>query len=179
MHKTALRPFGEHRPQLGKNAMVDPSAVVTGQVSLGDDASIWPCASVRGDLEPITIGARSNIQDGAVLHTSHHSPFNDRAYVLRIGDDVTVGHNATLHGCTIGDLCLIGMNAVVLDGALVPSYTFIAAHSLVSPGKQLESGFLYAGSPAKKVRELTQQEREFFHYSSAYYVRLKNQHMAQ
>ncbi len=179
MQRNAIRSFNQHSPQLGHEVMIDPSAVVSGQVSLGDDASIWPCASVRGDLEPIIIGARSNIQDGAVLHTSHHSPFNDRAYALTIGNDVTIGHNVTLHGCTIKDLCLVGMNAVILDGALIPPYTFIGAHSLVTAGKQLESGFLYAGSPAKKIRQLTEQECDFFHYSAAHYVSLKNQHLAQ
>ena len=179
MQNNAIRSYHQYTPQLGKDVMIDPSAVVTGQVSLGDDASVWPCVSIRGDLESIHIGARSNIQDGAVLHTSHHSPFNDRGYALAIGDDVTVGHNATLHGCTIENLCLIGMNAVILDGVLIPSYTFIAAHSLVPPGKHLESGFLYAGSPAKKVRELTEQEHDFFQYSATHYVKLKNQHLAQ
>jgi len=179
MQKNAIRSLNQNTPQLGREVMIDASAVVTGRVRIGDDASIWPCVSIRGDLEPIMIGARSNIQDGAVLHTSHHSPFNDRAYALTLGNDVTVGHNATLHGCTIEDLCLIGMNAVILDGVLIPPYTLIGAHSLVPPGKQLQGGLLYAGSPAKPVRELTGKERAFFHYSAAHYVKLKNQHMTQ
>ena len=172
----SIRSYQNHSPTLGNNVFIDASAVVTGRVSLGDDASVWPCVSIRGDLEPIIIGKGSNIQDGAVLHTSHHSPFNDRGYPLTIGDYVTVGHNATLHGCTIGDLCLIGMNAVVLDGVVLEPKVFVAAHSLVTPGKHLEGGYLYAGSPVKKVRALTEQELAFFQYSADHYIKLQQQH---
>ena len=114
---TSLRSYGGHRPQLGERVLIDPSAVVLGEVTLGDDVSIWPNAVVRGDMHWITVGARTSIQDGSVLHITHAGPYNPDGWPLAIGAEVTVGHNATLHGCRIGDRVLVGMGATVMDGA--------------------------------------------------------------
>lgn len=172
-----IRSFENHRPTLGERVYVDESAVVIGQVSLGDDAAIWPTAVVRGDVNCISIGARSNIQDGAVLHVSHAADFNPDGDPLVIGDDVTVGHRVVLHGCTIEDECLIGINSVVMDKAMVHSQVLIGANSLVPPGKELASGFLYVGSPVKQIRPLTKAELSYFKYSADHYVTLKNQYI--
>lgn len=171
-----IRPFNTIEPQLGNQVFVDQSAVVTGNVTLGDDASVWPCVSIRGDLMPIHIGDRSNVQDGSVLHTTHASEYCPSGFALTIGNDVTIGHNVTLHGCTIQDQSLIGMNAVVLDGAIVEKNVLVAAGSVVGPGKVLESGYLWLGNPIRKARPLTEKEIRFFLYSAQHYVKLKNQH---
>ncbi len=166
-----IRAFNEVLPTIAATAYIDPQAVVIGDVEMGEDSSIWPCAVARGDVNFIRIGDRTNIQDGAVLHVSHDSDFG-KGYGLSIGNDVTVGHNATLHACTIDDEVLIGMNATVLDGAYVPKHCIIGANSLVAPGKQLSSGWMYMGIPAKPVRQLTEKEIGFFKYSAAHYVKL-------
>jgi carbonic anhydrase/acetyltransferase-like protein (isoleucine patch superfamily) len=166
-------------PTLGKGAWVDPQACVIGDVSLGEDVSIWPMAVVRGDVNTISIGARSNIQDNCTLHVTHDGPYTPGGVPLLIGDDVTVGHGVTLHACTIGDRCLIGMGALVLDKAVLEDEVFLAAGSVVPPGKVLESGYLYRGSPAQQVRPLKPAELENLRYSAAHYVRLKNQYIEQ
>lgn len=173
----ALRKIGVHSPQLGARVFVDDSAVVSGRVVLGDDASVWPQVSIRGDLLAIHIGARTNVQDGAVLHTTHPSQYNVDGFALNIGNDVTIGHGAILHGCTLHDFCLIGMGAIVLDGAVVGSHVILGAGSLVPPGKKLEAGFLYFGNPVKQVRALTDEEKTFLRYSAEKYVELKDLHM--
>lgn len=164
-------------PVLDKDVFVDPMACVSGDVTLSDDVSVWPFVSIRGDLLPIKIGARSNVQDNSVLHTTHDSEYNPGGFALTIGEDVTIGHAAVLHGCAIGNRVLVGMHSTVLDGAVVQDDVMIGAHSLVAPGKTLESGFLYVGVPAKKVRELTESEMRFFKYSSAKYIDSKNSHI--
>lgn len=176
---TSLRSFGGHTPQLGVRVLIDPAAVVLGDVELGDDVSVWPGAIVRGDMHRIKVGARTSIQDGSVLHITHASEFNPGGWPLTIGSQVTIGHNATLHGCTLGDRILVGMGAVVMDGAVVESDVVIAAGALVTPKKVLESGYVYAGSPAKQVRALTEKERAFFSYSADNYVRLKDAHIRE
>lgn len=173
----SIRNFLHYQPHIEAHAFVDESAVVTGQVWLGEDASVWPCVSIRGDLLPIRIGKRSNIQDGSCLHTTHAGPYHAEGFSLLIGDEVTVGHNVTLHGCTLEDQCLVGMGSIVLDGAVVSSHVVIGAGSIVPPGKKLESGYLYLGSPVKKIRPLTEKEIAFFHYSAQHYVMLKNKHL--
>lgn len=174
---TSLRTFDKHRPVIGERVLIDPSAVVLGDVSLGDDVSIWPTAVVRGDMHWIRVGARTSIQDGCVLHITHAGPFNADGWPLDIGSEVTVGHNATLHGCRIGSRVLIGMGATVMDGAIVEDNVVIAAGALVTPGKRLEAGFLYAGSPARQMRPLSDREMSFFSYSADNYVRLKDKHI--
>ena len=171
-----LRPFRHILPQLGKRVYLDAAAVVIGDVVLADDVSVWPCAVVRGDVNHIRIGARSNIQDGSVLHVSGRTAAKPEGSPLIVGEDVTVGHKVMLHGCRIGDRVLIGMGTIILDDTVVESDVMIGAGSLVPPRKRLESGYLYVGSPVKQVRPLTDKEKEFLKYSSAHYVRLAGQH---
>lgn len=171
----AIRDFEEVMPDLHPDAYVDESALVIGDVVIGADSSVWPFTVIRGDVNAIRIGANTNIQDNSVLHVTHDGPHNPGGYALHIGDNVTVGHRVILHGCTIEDNCLIGMGATVMDGVVVHEHTIIGAGALVTPGKELESG-LWLGSPARKVRELTDQERESIAYSAGHYVRLKNRH---
>ncbi|MCM0613927.1 gamma carbonic anhydrase family protein [Marinobacter sediminum] len=166
-------------PQFGERAWVDPSAVVIGDVQAGEDCSIWPMTVVRGDMHQIRIGDRCSVQDGSVLHITHASDFNPGGYPLTIGDDVTVGHKALLHGCTIGSRVLVGMGCIIMDGAVVEDEVIVAAGCLVPPGKTLESGYLYVGSPAKQARPLTDKERTFFEYTAANYVKLKNEYLAE
>ncbi len=173
----AIRTFEQYTPRIAGSAFVDDSAVVTGNVVVGADSSVWPVCSVRGDIHSIRIGERTNIQDGSILHVTHDSEFAPGGNALAIGSDVTVGHSAVVHACTIEDLCLIGMGSVLLDGAVVKSGAIIGAGSLVPPGKELEGGYLWLGSPVKRVRELTENEKAFLQYSAAHYVDLKNRHM--
>ncbi len=175
----AIRPYQDTAPQLGKRVFVDPSSVVLGDVVLGDDCSVWPLTTIRGDMHRIRIGARCSIQDGSVLHITHAGPYNPDGFPLIIGDDVTIGHKALLHGCTIQDRILIGMGAIVMDGAVIESEVILGAGSIVPPGKILKSGYLYRGSPAKEARPLTEQEISFFTYTAANYVRLKDKHIAE
>jgi carbonic anhydrase/acetyltransferase-like protein (isoleucine patch superfamily) len=172
-----LRAFGNARPVIGRRVFIDPAAVVIGQVTLGDDVSLWPTAVVRGDVNEISVGARSNIQDGSVLHVTHDGPFSPGGIPLVVGQDVTVGHRVTLHACTVGDRCLIGMNACVMDGAELGSDILLGAGSLVTPGQKLERGSLYQGSPARHVRRLEPDELEMLRYSAAHYVRLKDRYL--
>lgn len=180
-HYTAasLRSFGGDTPEIGNRVLIDPSAVVLGDVVLGDDVSVWPGAIIRGDMHRIRVGARCSVQDGSVLHITHASDFNPDGWPLTIGEEVTIGHNATLHGCTLGNRILVGMGAIVMDGAVVEDDVVIAAGALVTPKKVLQSGYLYAGAPAKQVRKLSEKEMTFFSYSAANYVRLKDQHIAE
>lgn len=175
----AIRSYRQHRPQFGERVFVDASAVVIGDVVLGEDSSVWPLAVIRGDMHRIRIGARTSVQDGSVLHITHAGPFNPDGYPLLIGDEVTVGHKVTLHGCTLGSRILVGMGSIVMDGALVEDEVIIGAGSLVPPGKRLESGYLYVGSPVRQARPLTDKERSFFAYSAANYVKLKDLHLAE
>ncbi|QFT52997.1 gamma carbonic anhydrase family protein [Microbulbifer sp. THAF38] len=169
----------EKTPQLGQRVFVDPQSVVIGDVTLGDDCSIWPMAVVRGDMHRIQVGARTSVQDGAVLHITHAGPFNPEGWPLTIGEDVTIGHKACLHGCTIGNRILIGIGAIVLDGAVIEDEVVLAAGALVPPGKTLESGYLYVGSPCRKARPLSDKEKAFFNYSAQNYVNLKDQYLRQ
>lgn len=175
----AIRKYQGTTPTLGQKVFVDSSAVVIGDVQLGDDSSVWPLTVIRGDMHHIRIGARTSVQDGSVLHITHAGPFNPDGFPLLIGDDVTIGHKVMLHGCTVGNRILIGMGSTVMDGAVIEDEVIIGAGSLVPPGRVLESGFLYVGSPAKQARPLTEKERAFFTYSAANYVRLKDQHLAE
>ncbi len=168
-----IQAFEEHQPQIHPDAFVHELAFVSGRVSLAEFVSIWPMVAVRGDINDISISARTNVQDGSVLHVTHDSRFSKPGgEALIIGEGVTVGHSATLHGCTLKDRCLIGMGAIVLDGAIVESEVYVGAGALVPPYKTLESGYLYVGNPAKRARELTEQELEFLDYSAEHYVKL-------
>lgn len=172
-----IRSYFEHNPALGDRVFVDDSAVVIGRVSLGADVSVWPMTVIRGDVHDISVGARSNIQDGSVLHNTSPDSFPPDGFPLVVGEDVTVGHKAILHGCSIGDRVLVGMGAIVLDGATVEPDVIIGAGSVVSPGKTLSSGGLYVGAPAKRVRDLRPEELEFLRYSARHYVKLKDNHL--
>jgi carbonic anhydrase/acetyltransferase-like protein (isoleucine patch superfamily) len=172
----SIRNFEGHAPRVHAAAFVDEQAMVCGQVTIGADSSIWPMTVVRGDINTIVIGERTNIQDGSVLHVTHDSEYAPGGAPLVVGNDVTVGHRVVLHACTVEDLCLVGMGAVVLDGAVIRSGTMIAAGALVSPNKDLEGGYLYVGAPARRARELTEQEKRFLRYSAQHYARLKDRH---
>lgn len=173
----AIRPYKGITPSVHETAYVDEASAVIGDVVIGADSSIWPMAAVRGDVNKIRIGERTNVQDGSILHVTHAGPLAPDGYALTIGNDVTVGHNVVLHACTVEDACLIGMGSVVLDGAVIKSGAMVGAGSVVSPGKTLESGYLYLGSPARKVRELSEKEKAYFEYSAKHYVALKNDYL--
>ena len=172
-----VRPFGDELPRLGVRVWIDPAAVVIGRVEIGDDASLWPMAVARGDVNSISIGARTNVQDGSVLHVTHDGPYSPGGLPLVIGEDVTVGHRAMLHACTIGHRCLIGMSTTVLDGAVLEDEVFLAAGTLVPPGKRLQGRSLYRGSPAQHVRSLSEEELAMLRYSAEHYVRLKDRYL--
>lgn len=173
-----IRTYLEFSPKIGSGTFIDESAVVIGRVELGIDASVWPLTAIRGDVHDIKIGDRTNIQDGSVLHCTSPQSSGPDGFALTIGNDVTVGHKAVLHGCTIKDRVLIGMGAIVMDGAVIESDVIIGGGSVVSPGKILEKGGLYVGSPAKRVRDLKAEELEFLVYSAKHYVKLKNLHVS-
>ena len=170
-------PYRGVLPLLGERVYLHPSCQVIGEVTLGDDSSVWCNAVLRGDVNRIVIGRGSNIQDLSVGHVSHRTPDKPGGSPLIVGDYVTVGHSVILHGCTIGNECLIGMGSIVMDDAVVPDRVIIGAGSLVSPGKALESGMLYMGRPAKAVRKLTGEEIAYLMYSAEHYMRLKDDYL--
>ena len=155
--------LGDKQPQLGENAWVAPNATVIGDIRLGADASIWWNATLRGDNDPIHIGARTNIQDGSVLHTDEGIP-------MHIGDDVTVGHLVMLHGCTIGDGSLIGIGSVILNRAVIGKGCIVGANTLIPEGKVFPDKVLIVGSPGKVVRELSDDDVARLKASAAHYV---------
>ena len=173
-----IRTFEGITPVVAASTYIDEMAVVIGNVTIGEDSSIWPMTVLRGDVNTITIGDRTSIQDGSVLHVNHDADFNPGGDPLYVGSHVTVGHKVMLHGCTIQDRCLIGMSSTILDKVVIESNTMIGAGSLVSPGKILEGGYLYVGAPARQVRKLTDAELAYIDYSSQYYARLKEKHLA-
>lgn len=175
----ALRHYQNHTPQLADNVYIDTTAVVIGKVFIGANSSLWPLVVARGDVNHIKIGQRSNIQDGSILHVSRVSTTNPDGYPLLIGNDVTVGHKAMLHGCKIEDRVLIGMGTIILDGAIIEHDVIIGAGSLVPPKKRLCSGFLYIGSPVKQIRPLTEQELMSLTQSATNYVQLKDEYLNQ
>ena len=160
----AIYQLGDDKPEIPKSAYIATEATVIGKVSLGESVSIWPGAVLRGDNEPITIGAGSNVQDNAVLHA-------DPGYPLKIGDNVTIGHQAMLHGCTIGDGVLIGIQAVVMNGAVIGSDCIVGAGALVTEGKTFGARKLIVGTPAKVVRELSDEEIDKMHRAAPGYVK--------
>jgi len=174
-----LRSFNGIVPILGQRVYVDEAARVIGDVVLGDDVSIWPGAVVRGDVNFIRVGARTSIQDGTIVHVTHAGPFTRPGGLATfIGADVTIGHNAIIHACTIEDACLIGMGATILDGAVIKENAFVGAGALIAPGKVVGSGELWLGNPARCVRKLSEQDIEQLYYSAQHYVRLKDKYLA-
>lgn len=172
-----IETFGEHTPQLAPSSWIHARGLVIGQVRLGEHSSVWPGAIVRGDMHHIHIGERCSIQDNAVVHVTHDSPFNPGGYPVTVGDDVTIGHHAMIHGCTIGNRVMVGMQAMLMDGVTVEDDVIIGAGAMVTQGKTLTSGYLYVGTPAKAVRKLTAEELEFLPYVAGNYVRLKDSYL--
>lgn len=175
----SVRIFKNKLPAIGERVYIDDSATVIGDVVIGDDVSIWPSTVIRGDVESIRIGEGTNVQDGSVLHVTHFGKYTDRGYPLTIGKGVTIGHRAVVHACAIGNYCLIGIGAVVMDDAVLEDYVMLGAGALVPPGKKLESGYLYVGSPVRQVRPLSESEKEFLEYSYQHYIHLKDEYLKQ
>lgn len=176
---STIRSYKGIAPKLGNSVYIDQSAVLVGDITIGDDSSIWPLVAARGDVNHIIIGQRSNIQDGSVLHVTHKNAANPDGYPLIIGNDVTIGHKVMLHGCTVKDRVLVGMASVILDGAVIEPEVMIGAGSLVPPNKVLKSGYLYIGSPVRQARALTEQERAFLQKSADNYVATKNDYLTE
>ena len=174
-----LRPFKDLFPHKGDRVMIDSSSVVVGDVRMADDVSIWPLVAIRGDVNHVMIGSRTNIQDGSVLHVTHKSTHNPEGCPLIVGEDVTVGHKVMLHGCNIGNRVLVGMGSILLDGVIVEDDIMIGAGSLVPQNKRLESGYLYLGSPVKQIRPLNEAEIAGLQYSANNYVKWKDEYLAQ
>lgn len=172
-----IRSFHEKQPNIGERVYLDASSVLVGEITIGDDSSVWPLVAARGDVNWIQIGQRSNIQDGTVLHVTRSSQQNPTGHPLIIGDEVTVGHHCMLHGCQLGNRILVGMSAVIMDGAIVEDDVIIGAGSLVPPGKRLASGYLYVGSPVQQKRPLNESEQAFLAQSAQNYVELKDDYL--
>ena len=164
-------------PVLGELVFLHSSSQVIGDVKLGDDSSVWCNTVLRGDVNRIVIGRGTNVQDLTMGHVSHKTQEKPEGSPLFIGDYVTVGHSVILHGCTIGNECLIGMGSIIMDDAVIPDHVMIGAGSLISPGKVLESGMLYMGRPAKLVRALTAEEIAYLRYSAEHYIQVKNNYL--
>ena len=173
-----IQTFNHLTPQWAEGVYLHHSVILIGHVNIGADSSVWPHAVIRGDVNSIHIGRGSNIQDLSMLHVSHPSSQDPAGSPLIIGNDVTIGHSVILHGCTIEDDCLIGMGSIVMDNAIIHKNVLLAAGSLVPEGKVLESGYLYMGRPAKKIRALTDAELANFMNSAMHYMDLKNQYLA-
>ena len=165
-------------PQIPASSYIHPSAQIIGDVVIGERASVWCNAVIRGDVNLIRIGDDTNIQDLCTLHVSHRRPDNPVGGPLLIGARVTVGHNVILHGCEIGDECLIGMGSIVMDKVVLEPHVILGAGSLVPEGKVLLSGHLYLGRPAKLIRALTEEELAHFAYSAAHYVKLASEYVS-
>jgi carbonic anhydrase/acetyltransferase-like protein (isoleucine patch superfamily) len=174
-----IRTYQGITPTIAEGVLVDETALIIGDVHIGADSSIWPMTVARGDVHKIRIGARTNIQDNSVLHVTHPHEDMPDGHALNIGNNVTVGHKVILHGCDIGDHCLIGMGSTVMDGAVLEDFVLLGAGSLVSPGKVLESGYLWLGAPVRKVRALSDEEKQWIEYSAQHYVDLKNKHLKE
>ena len=170
-----IRIYNNKSPQIGNNCYIDTSSVIIGNVTIGDDSSIWCNSVIRGDVSFIKIGKNTNIQDLTMLHVTHYRLDLDiKDKPLIIGDNVTIGHNCCLHACNILDNVLIGMGSTVLDGAIINSNIIVGAGSVVTSNKTLQSGYLYYGNPLKQIRPLTKEEISFIQYSADHYVKLKN-----
>ena len=172
-----IRTFENTQPSIASDVYIDDAALVIGDVTIDAESSIWPFTIIRGDVNSISIGKQTNIQDHSVCHVSHDGPYNPDGFALTIGDRVTVGHRVTLHGCTISCDCLIGMGATIMDGVIIEPNTLIGAGSLVTPNKILEGGYLWMGSPVRKVRKLNNEEIESIAYSAQHYVRLMKRYL--
>lgn len=166
-----IQPFEGIAPQIDKSVFVAPNAVIIGDTHIGARSSVWFSCVLRGDVNKIRIGSETNIQDGTVIHV------DSRNYPTIIGDRVTVGHMALVHACTIGNDCLIGMKSCVMDGAVVESGSIVAAGALVTPGKVVPAGQLWAGSPAKYMRDVSDDERKWLAHSASHYADLAGKYL--
>ncbi len=174
-----ILPYRDYQPKAGKGAWVAPNATFIGDVEIGDDVSIWFGTVVRGDVHSIRIGDRTNIQDNCLLHTTGHvgeERSMDDGHPTVVGRGVTVGHNVILHGCTVGDFCLIGMGAILLDGSVIGDESIVGAGSVVTGGKVFPPRSLILGSPGKVVRQISEEQVAEFHASWKRYVALKNEY---
>ncbi len=176
MTTTNIRNFAGHSPKLGDSVYLDPQATVIGKVTIGNRSSVWPQTTIRGDINTITIGSNTNIQDNSIIHVTHASRYNPNGFAVKIGDHVTIGHGVIIHGATIADLCLIGMGSQLLDGATLEAGVMVGAGSLVT-GKQPLTAGLWVGRPARFIRPLTADEQEFLHYSASNYAKLAQEYI--
>ncbi len=165
-----IKPFDGTWPTIDDSVFIADGAAVIGDVVIGPESSVWYGVVIRGDENYVRIGSRTNVQDGTVIHVTLDK------FPTVIGDGVTIGHGARVHGCTIGNGCLIGISATVLDGAIVESGAMVAAGALVAPGKRVPSGELWAGCPAKKMRDLTQADHDYFVFDAEHYVKMAGKH---
>lgn len=173
----AIRKYKTTAPRIASSVYIDESAVVIGDVEIGDDSSVWPMCVLRGDSNSIRIGTRTNVQDGTVIHVTHAYSAAPSGYPVVIGDNVSIGHSVTAHGCTIEDRTLIGMGCTILDGAIVHSEVLLGAGSLVTEEQELESGYLWLGRPARRVRRLNEEEQSWFDYIAKHYQQLKDDYL--
>lgn len=174
---TSIRAFKGIIPQIGEKVYIDENSQIIGKVMIGDDSSVFPGVVIRADVNDVTIGARTNIQDLSMLHVSTPSSEFPNGFPMVIGNDVTIGHKAMLHGCQIGDRVLVGMASIILDGAIIEDDVLVGAGSLVPPGKRLESGYLYFGAPVKQIRKLSEQEIADLLHSAQHYINVKNDYL--
>ena len=173
-----IKDYKEYSPKIGKKTWIAENAMVIGECQIGNDCGIWFGVTIRGDVNYIKIGNRSNIQDGSIIHVDHSITENkDDGYPTKIGDDVTVGHGVTLHGCKIGNACLIGMSATLLNGCEIGEESMVAAGSLVTQNKKFPPRSLIMGTPAKVIRQLSEDEIANIYKSSQNYVSYKNEYL--
>lgn len=174
-----IRPYLDQLPQLGQRVYIDEAARVIGDVVLGDDVSVWPFTVIRGDVNYVRIGDRTNVQDGTVIHVSHDGPHAKLGgFATVIGADCTIGHKAIVHACQIADACLVGMGSTILDGAVIQKHGFLGAGALLSPGKVMGEGEMWLGAPAKFARKLSDAEIQALFYSAGHYVKLKDEYLS-
>jgi len=169
-----IRSYRDKTPTIGQGTYIDETAVVIGDVKLGENCSVWPLTVIRGDINKIRIGDNTNIQDGSVLHVTHPGEYFPEGAELHIGNQVTIGHKALLHGCRIGNQCLIGMGSIITDNAVIEDRVIVGSGSLVPPGKTLASGYLYLGNPVVQKRPLGEREIEYLAYVADHYILLKD-----
>jgi len=167
-----LRSYLGKRPTIGREVFLAETCALIGDVTVGDNASIWYSTVLRGDVMPIVIGQRTSMQDGTVVHTTTGK------FAAVVGNDCTIGHGVILHGCTVEDWCLIGMSSTILDGARIGAGSLVGAGALVTPGTDIPPGSLVLGSPAKVIRPVNQKERDAIEYGAAHYVELSRQYLA-
>jgi carbonic anhydrase/acetyltransferase-like protein (isoleucine patch superfamily) len=171
-----VRPYRGWQPEIGPGAWIDPAATVIGRVNIGEDASLWPGVIARGDVNPVAIGARTNVQDGSILHVGSARLAGGTGIPLLVGEECSVGHGAILHACTVGRRCLVGMGAIVMDGAVIGDEVIVGAGALVTAGMVLPPRTLWTGSPARRARALDAGEIAYLAASAAHYVELKEEY---